>query len=80
MKSRLGAEAGRDEGWAAIRARLPLSAGAPDLWRDAGVVNDRVDKVEAAVAALEEYVRSETGEAAHYRASALLQELKGRLG
>lgn len=80
VKSRLLEAERPEEALAAIEAMLLFSPGETALWREAGVINARLDKVEAAVAALEEYLRSDTGEAAHYRASALLQELKGRLG
>ena len=56
---------------------------APDavmLWREAGLLHARLDNVKEAVAALEEYMRRNAGEAARYRTSVLLQELRGRLG
>jgi len=39
-----------------------------------------LDNVKEAVAALEEYMRRTVGDAARYRTSVLLQELRGRLG
>ena len=56
---------------------------APDaalLWREAGLLHAHLDNVKEAVAALEEYMRRNAGEAARYRTSVLLQELRGRLG
>ncbi len=56
---------------------------APDearLWRETGIINTRLDNVEAAVAALEEYLVRSIGDRGRYRASVLLQELRGRLG
>lgn len=56
---------------------------APDaalLWREAGLLHAHLDNVKAAVAALEEYMRRNAGDAARYRTSVLLQELRGRLG
>ena len=50
------------------------------LWREAGLLHARLDNVKAAVAALEEYMRRNTGDSARYRTSVLLQELRGRLG
>jgi len=55
---------------------------APDeaaLWREAGLLSARVDRVPEAIAALEEYLRHNGSEAARYRVSILLQELRGRL-
>ncbi len=55
---------------------------APDvgrLWREVGLLNARLGNIEAAVASLEEYLRLNTGDTARYRASILLQELRGRL-
>ena len=50
------------------------------LWREAGLLHARLDSVRAAVAALEEYMRRNTGDSARYRTSVLLQELRGRGG
>ena len=55
---------------------------APDvtaLWREAGLLNARLDRVPQAVAALEEYLKQNSGSASRYRTSVLLQELRGRL-
>ena len=55
---------------------------APDavwLWRESGLLAAKLERVEAAVAALEEYVRRTPADAARYRTSILLQELRGRL-
>ena len=56
---------------------------APDavlLWREAGLLHAHLDNVKEAVTALEEYMRRNTGDAARYRTSVLLQELRSRLG
>lgn len=55
---------------------------APDtghLWREAGIVNARLDRVASAVAALEEYLKRAPGEEKGYEASLLLQELRAKL-
>ena len=80
VKSRLLGEKRLEETLAAIEAMLLFAPGEAALWRESGVINARLDKVEAAVAALEEYLRRDTGDDARYRASALLQELRSRLG
>tara|TARA_R110000772_G_scaffold73216_8_gene160002 strand:- start:58445 stop:59293 length:849 start_codon:yes stop_codon:yes gene_type:complete len=55
---------------------------APDtghLWREAGIVNARLDRVAHAVEALEEYLKRAPGEENGYEASLLLQELRAKL-
>lgn len=55
---------------------------APDelaLWREAGILNARLDRVEEAIAALEEYLCRAGADGARYRTSILLQELRARL-
>ncbi len=54
---------------------------APDearLWRETGIINARLDNIEAAIAALEEYLIRSGGDKGRYRASLLLQELRRR--
>ena len=80
VKSRLLGTERPEEALAAIEAMLLFAPDEAALWREAGIINARLEKVEAAVAALEEYLRCNTGDDARYRASALLQELKSRLG
>jgi regulator of sirC expression with transglutaminase-like and TPR domain len=55
---------------------------APDhaaLWREAGLLHAHLDNYRAAIAALEEFLRRDGGEAARHRTAALLQQLKARL-
>ena len=55
---------------------------APDvghLWREAGLLNARLDRIANAVAALENYLKCEPGQENGYEASKLLQELRARL-
>lgn len=49
------------------------------LWREAGILNARLDRVAEAVAALEQYLANAGPDAARYRTSILLQELRARL-
>ncbi len=79
VKSRLFGAERLDDALDAIEAMLLFAPDEAALWRESGILSARLDNVEAAVEALEEYLRCNTGEAARYRASALLQELKGRL-
>jgi regulator of sirC expression with transglutaminase-like and TPR domain len=51
----------------------------PALWREAGILNARLDRVKEAVAALEEFLNHAGVDASRYRTSILLQELRGRL-
>jgi regulator of sirC expression with transglutaminase-like and TPR domain len=51
----------------------------PTLWRECGLLNARLDRIQAAVEALEEYLRLGAGESARYNTTILLQELRTRL-
>ena len=51
----------------------------PGLWREAGILNTRLDRVKEAVAALEEFLNHAGADASRYRTSVLLQELRDRL-
>jgi len=51
----------------------------PALWREAGILNARLDRVKEAVASLEEFLSHAGADASRYRTSILLQELRGRL-
>lgn len=63
----------------AVETMLLFAPGAARLWREAGLLNARLERVEAAVASLEEYMRCTPADGPRYRASVLLQELRGRL-
>jgi regulator of sirC expression with transglutaminase-like and TPR domain len=55
---------------------------APDeagLWREAGLLYARLDRIKDAVAALEEHLRRSGGDSTRYNTSVLLQELRARL-
>jgi len=52
----------------------------PELWREAGVINARLDNLKAAVTALEEYLRRDGNfQATHHDVEDLLQRLRARL-
>jgi regulator of sirC expression with transglutaminase-like and TPR domain len=63
-----------------VETALLFAPDAAMLWREAGLLHAHLDNVKAAVAALEEYMRRNSGDSARYRTSVLLQELRGRLG
>ena len=62
-----------------LRAALLLAPDETELWREAGVLYARLDRVEEAIEALEEYQRRSGGEDKRYNTSVLLQELRARL-
>ena len=70
----------RWEAASAVVARMLLIApGDAGLWREQGMLHARMDRVQAAIAALEESLRCSTEGPARYRTSALIQELRRRL-
>jgi regulator of sirC expression with transglutaminase-like and TPR domain len=62
-----------------VNTLLLMAPKDPALWREAGVLNARMDRVEEAVAALEEFLSHAGADATRYRTSILLQELRSRL-
>ena len=68
-----------DGALAEIRTMLLFAPNVATLWREAGILNARLDRVGEAIAALEEFLAQEGGDASHYRTSVLLQELRTRL-
>jgi len=51
----------------------------PALWREAGILNARLNRVKEAVTALEEFLSHAGTDASSYRTSMLLQELRERI-
>ena len=67
---------------AALKVLETMIALAPSdslLWHEAGILNSRLDQVQAAISALENCLKHSSNEQAQYKASALLQKLRGRL-
>lgn len=62
-----------------LEGMLLVAPGAGHLWREAGLVNARLDRLQTAVAQLEEYLKRAPGADGGYQASLLLQELRARL-
>lgn len=79
IKVRLLKDSKLEEALRVIEAMALFAPAMPELWREAGLINARLDNLRAAVAALEEYLRRGGGDPERHRASALLQELRGRL-
>jgi regulator of sirC expression with transglutaminase-like and TPR domain len=55
---------------------------APDqaaLWREAGMLHLRLDNLRAAIAALEQFMRREAGDAPRHHVAALVQDLRAKL-
>ncbi|MDP6603234.1 MAG: transglutaminase-like domain-containing protein [Rhodospirillales bacterium] len=63
-----------------IETMVLFAPAAAALWRESGLISAKLGDVRAAVAALEESLRLGAGDAGSRRTSALLQELRGRLG
>ncbi len=62
-----------------VETMLLFAPGVARLWREAELLNARLERVEAAVALLEEYMSCTPADAARYRTSVMLQELRGHL-
>lgn len=67
------------EALSTVEATLAIDPGSAAPWREAGLLNARLDNLPAAVAALEEYLRHDEADAVRQRTTALLQELRMRL-
>lgn len=68
-----------EEASAVLELALRIAPEEPTLWRECGLLNARLDRIQAAVDALEEYLRLGAGEQARYNTTILLQELRTRL-
>ena len=79
VKARLLDSRQVEEALAQVELMLLFAPETPALWREAGVLNSRLDNVKAAVAAFEEFLRRETRDSNRYRVSIMLQELRARL-
>lgn len=62
-----------------IDTLLLIAPKSPALWREAGLLNTRLNRVRAAVTALENFLSLSGGDISQYGTSVLLQELRGRL-
>lgn len=64
---------------AVVEGMLLFAPTEAPLWREAGLLHLRLDNLRAAIASLEQFVARTGNATARHRASALLQELRGRL-
>ena len=79
IKSRLLRGKRWDDALEVIETMTLFAPGEAELWREAGLLHNRLNHVAEAVRALEEYLRRTGGGEARYNASVLLQELRARL-
>lgn len=79
IKVRLLNDGKLEEALRVLETMALFAPGVPDLWREVGVLNARLDNLRAAVAALEEFLRRGTEDPERHKARALLQQLRGRL-
>jgi len=79
IKSRLLRGKRWDDALEVIETMTLFAPGEAELWREAGLLQNRLNHVAEAVRALEEYLRRTGGGEARYNASVLLQELRARL-
>lgn len=63
---------------AALEAALLVDPANPRLWREAGLLNARLEHIGAAISALERFLDLPGGDAHRYTASQLLQQLRQR--
>lgn len=79
IKSRLIRQNQYEAATAVVESMLMFAPGCTSMWREAGILNARVGRVAAAIAALQEYLSRGADGAARHEAAALLQRLRTRL-
>ena len=79
IKVRLLADGKLEEALRVLETMALFAPGVPDLWREVGILNARLDNLRAAVAALEEFLRRGSENPERHKARVLLQQLRGRL-
>ena len=79
IKLRLVQNQQLDKALAVVEGMLLFAPDHAALWREAGLLHAHLDNYRAAIAALEEFLRRDRGEAARHSTAALLQRLKARL-
>lgn len=79
IRVRLVAQQRWEEAARTVARMLRIAPGDAALWREQGMLQARMDRVQAAIASLEESLRRCDEEPARYRTSALIQELRRRL-
>lgn len=79
IRVRLVAAGRWEEAARVVERMLWIAPANATLWREQGMLQARMDRVQAAIASLEESLRRCNEEPARYRTSALIQELRRRL-
>lgn len=79
LKMRLLRQGRLEDALHAAEAMLLAAPKAAPLWREAGMIHARLDNIEAAVGALEAYLRIADEEEGRYKASQMLRDLRARL-
>ena len=79
IRVRLVAQQRWEEAVSVVARMLLIAPTNAGLWREQGMLQARMDHVQAAIASLEESLRRCDEEPARYRTSALIQELRRRL-
>lgn len=62
-----------------IRDTLLVAPGDASLWREAGMIHNKLDQVKDAIMALEEFIRLDSGSETRYSTGVLLQQLRTKL-
>ncbi len=78
VKVRMIREGNVERALRSVEAMLLLAPDQPSLWREAGMMNLHLGRLEPAAAALEAFVARSPSSTARHRASLLLQELRRR--
>lgn len=68
-----------DDALRTIETMLLFAPETSSLWREAGVIHARLDQIQDAITALEEFLRLDTSAESRYSATVLLQDLRARL-
>jgi regulator of sirC expression with transglutaminase-like and TPR domain len=79
IKLRLVQSQQLDKALAIVEGMLLFAPDHAALWREAGLLHAHLDNYRAAIAALEEFLRRDSGDAARHSTATLLQQLKARL-
>jgi len=79
IKSRLLQRERWDDAIEVIQTMFLFEPGQTALWREAGLLYTRLDRIKDAIQSLEEFMRRTGAEKKRYKTSMLLQELRTRL-
>lgn len=68
-----------DDALRTIRDILLIDPDNASLWREAGMIHNKLDQVKDAIMALEEFIRLDSGSESRYSTTVLLQQLRTKL-